>query len=54
MEQSAGKHENEAGRLLRQNPKGICVHPNKQTGSDIIKTKFNIMMQRTANENAAC
>ena len=54
VEQSAGKHVNEAGRLWRQNPKGVCVHQNKQTGSGIIKTEFSIMMQRTANENAAC
>ena len=38
MEHSAVKHENEAGRLFHQNPKGVCVHPNKETGSDIIKT----------------
>ena len=38
MEQSEVKHENEDGRLWRQNPKGVCVHPNEETRSDIIKT----------------
>ena len=40
MEQSEVKHENEPGRLERQNPKGVFVHPNKETESDIIKTDF--------------
>lgn len=32
---TAKKHENEDGRMWRQNPKGVCVHPNKAktTGS---------------------
>ena len=38
MEQNEVKHGNEAGRLWRQNPKGVCVHLNKETESDIIKT----------------
>ena len=40
MEHRAVKHENEAWRMWRQSPKGACVHPNKETRSDIIKQTF--------------
>ena len=32
------QHENEFGRLWRQNPKGVGVHPDRETESGIIKT----------------
>ena len=46
-EQSDVKHENEAGKLRRQNPKGVWVHPNKETGSGIIKTDLVFWKKKT-------
>ena len=55
MEQRAVKHENEAGWMWRQSPKGACVHPNKETRSGIIKQTFfwgkSVLMTKSSMNN---
>ena len=55
LEPSAIQHGSEAGRLWRQKPKGVWVHPNKETESDIIKTDLvfgkKVLMTKSAMNN---
>ena len=55
MEPSAVQHENEAGRMWRQNPKGAChcVHLNKETLRDIIETDL-VFGKKTSFNDEIC
>ena len=51
MEQSGGKHENEAARLWHQNPKGVCIHQNKETVSAGSQSECSILLRDNLSTN---